>query len=369
MTVLVYTLKRLFRNKLNLLLILVIPALAIGLFLGFGNFGSSTLSVGIVDLDNSVLTGMMAKSLSETSRLVPLNEDDIRTALASGRVDYILVIEPGFSSQIVNNQSPSLQGYSIQETNMSQPIKLKVEGFLGAAKSLAHTAAGNETAFYKGMEDYLAGSFVIDSESYGEAGKRVDAAMGGMGLLAMTMMLLSTFTATKIIKDRENHTFFRVLSSTISLKSYMVQYILCFLTILLCQVVVVLLIVQYVFGFYMGPSVLSVYFVMAVFALLCVSMGVALSSLVRTTQQAGTVASMIITPMCMLGGLFWPRWLMPEILQTIGEFLPTTWVMTAVHKVMLGNPISSAVMDISILLGFTVVFFLLGTWRRADITR
>ena len=369
MTVLIYTLKRLFRNKANLFLTLLIPAVAIGVVFGVGDFGSATLSVGLVDLDKTPLTQMLAQSLEETSNVVLIEEDGIRQALASGQIDYALVVDSGFSEEIINNQDPSLRGYSIQETNMSRPIKFNVEGFLGAAKGLAATAAGDQDEFYKGLNDYHAGSFVLDSQAYSDAGKSVNNALGGMGLLAMTMMMLSSVTAVNLIKDRDNRTFFRVLASPVTLKSYMLQNILCSLTLLLTQVAIVLLIVRFVFGFHLGASLLSLYAVMAVFALLCVSMGVALAALARTIQQAGTIASLVITPMSMLGGLFWPRTIMPDILQTIGKFIPTTWVMSAAEKVMLGNSWSSAAPDLAILLGFTLVFFLLGTWRQTDIAR
>lgn len=128
-------------------------------------------------------------------------------------------------------------------------------------------------------------------------------------------------------------------------------------------------IVQCVFGIYLGASVLNLFLVVAAFALLCVAMGIALAAAAGNARQASTIASLVITPMSMLSGLFWPRFLMPEFLQTIGRYLPPTWVMDAADKVMLGKPLASVGLEISILLGFAAVFFLLGTWRRADVAR
>jgi ABC-2 type transport system permease protein len=369
MTVFSYTVRRLLRNKLNLIMILILTPLFIGLIFSLARYGKTSINVGLVDNDDTPLTEMLAQALEETSPVLRLEEGDIRGVLARSQADYILVIEPGFSQQLIAGKAPKLRSYSIQEANFASRVQIKVEGFLGAAMSLATAAKGNQAVFYQGMEEYKRGNFVLKSDTFQQEGKDVDAARAGMGMLAMMMLLLSSFTTSNLIRDRVNRTFYRVLAAPISLKSYMLQNILCFFLVLLLQIAAMFLIVHYVFGLYLGPSVLKLYLVMAVFALLCVAMGVALSALARTVQQAGTIASLIITPMSMLSGLYWPRSLMPEFLQIIGKYLPPTWLMAAAEKIMLGKPLASAKMELAILLGFTAVFFLLGTWRRADVAK
>lgn len=367
MIVFANTFRRLLRNKLTLMFMLVVPSLIIGFAYGLGNWGATELSLGLVDLDQTPFTEMLSRSLAEKSRLTMLEEGQIRQALANGTVNYVLVVESGFTDEVIAGQRPTMDGYSIQETNLAQPIKLNAESFLSAAAGIAAVAQGDREAFYQGMADYADGQFSLETMAYEDAGQNVDVVLGGMGLLAMTMMLLSSFTAVTLVQDRENRTFYRVLCAPVSLKSYMFQTILAFLAILLTQVLLLFLVLRYLFGIYLGASALGLYGVMAVFALLCVSMGVALAALARTTQMAHTVATLFITPAAMLGGLFWPRWMMPQILQDIGRFLPTTWLMETAEKVVLGRSVPVA--GITILLGFALVFFLLGTWRRADIAR
>jgi len=369
MTVFFYTVKRLLRNKATLLTMLLLTPLFIGFTYGLGNFGQTGITVGLVDLDNTPLTEMLIEVLEESTSVVKLKEGDIRSALSGNKADYILVLDSGFSNQIIEGNEPKLRSYSIQESNIAARVKIKMEGFLGAAMSLADTAQGDQVAFYAGMDAYRGGSFVIDSKTFRKDEKSIDTALGGLGLLAMSMMLLSTFSAINLIKDRENRTLFRVLASPISLKGYMLQNILSFLMVLVSQVAITLAIVRFVYGIYLGPSVLNLFLVMSVFALLCVAMGIALAAVARNARQASTIASLIVTPMSMLSGLFWPRSIMPEFLQVVGRYLPPTWVVEAANKVMLGRPISSASVELLILLGFILVFFLLGTWRRTDISR
>ena len=60
---------------------------------------------------------------------------------------------------------------------------------------------------------------------------------------------------------------------------------------------------------------------------------------------------------------------MPVILQQIGRFMPTAWVMDAAQKVILGSPLANVSREILIMLLYTLVFFLLGSWRRVDVAR
>lgn len=362
-----HSLKKLTVNKVYLLLLLLAPALLIGFIYGFANPGAGNLSVGLVDQDNTPLTAALAETLQESSPLTHLQEEEIRSALADGRADYILVIDAGFTEALLRNHEPRLRGFSIQETNVAVPVKMKVESFVSAGKSLAAAANGDTDAFYNGLQDYRNGSFQLMSSSLDAQNDGSTA--GGVGLLAMGMLFLATYSTVNLIKDKENKTYYRVLSSPLTVRSYMLQSILSFYVISLLQVAAVFAVIVLVFRLNLGASVPRLYIVMSVFALVCVSFGVALSSLTRNTRQAGQAAPLFIMLMSMLGGLLWPREIMPELLQKVGQFLPTTWLMDAVLKVMVGNPLSSALPELLIMLLFALVFFLLGSWRRVDVSR
>jgi ABC-2 type transport system permease protein len=369
MNIFTSTLKRLFRNKLNLLFMLVTPSLMSGIIMGFGDWGINQVTLGLVDLDDTPLTETLRESIGESMDLVILEEIQVRSALAAGKVSYILVIQAGFTQDVIAGRTPGIQGYSIQESNMALPAKMKVESFVAAAKNIAAAAEGDSERFYEGIAFYRQGSFHLKPQRLSENGRSINFALGGIGLLVMNMMLLAAFSTLILLTDRENRTFFRVLTTPLPLKSYMLQSILCFLLISLIQIASVLLFIRFVFNIYLGPSIPGLFLVLAIFALVSVSIGVAIVSLAKNMRQAATAISLLVTPMSMLGGALWPREMMPQILQTIGQFMPTAWVMDAARSVMLGNPLSSITTEISILLAFALVFFLLGTWRQVDVSR
>ena len=369
MIILTNTLKRLLRNKISLLLVLVIPPAMLGFLFGLGNLGMNTVSIGLVDQDQTPLTQQLEEVLQEHATVGHLSEEDIRGELTAARVQWVLVIPPGFTTAILEGREPALDSYSIQESNVSLPVRLVAESFVRAARNLAMTAEGNPDVFYRGLADYRTGRLqVITQLTEGGTGNSSGAAASAMGILGINMLFLALYTTMHLLKDRENRTFHRVMTSPLSQRSYLLQIIACFLVILLLQITGVFLISRFLLKLYLGVNTLALLGVMAVYALVCVAFAIAIASLVKTTRQAGTLASLLTTPMAMLGGLLWPREIMPEILQHIGMFLPTTWMMEAANKVIVSGRFLDAGWEMIILLLFALVFFLMGSWRRVDIS-
>ena len=91
-----HTLKRILRNKVYLLVMLLAPALMTGFIFGFAGTGGY-LAMNLVDLDDTPLTRMLAEDLAKKALLPSWKKrEQIRSALAGGRADYALVIEAGF---------------------------------------------------------------------------------------------------------------------------------------------------------------------------------------------------------------------------------------------------------------------------------
>lgn len=81
------------------------------------------------------------------------------------------------------------------------------------------------------------------------------------------------------------------------------------------------------------------------------------------------MSSLIITPISMLGGLFWDINMMPDFLQKISKFLPTAWGINAAAVLLEGKPLSDILDHILVLLLFTAGFFVIGSLKKADIAR
>ncbi len=66
----------------------------------------------------------------------------------------------------------------------------------------------------------------------------------------------------------------------------------------------------------------------------------------------------------MLGGCFWPKEIMPDMLQRISEFVPVTWAIKGMEKILNGGSITTVGNEIIVLLLFALVFFLVGSAQK-----
>lgn len=360
-------LKRILKSRINLIFMIIFPIVFVSISMA-SSFQLPKTTVGIVDKDKTRFTKDFIKNLSEKNNVRVFNEADIKDKLINNGADYIMVIDKGFTEAIINNKEAALRGYSIQESNISLPTKYYVDSYINSVKNIGAASKGDEEKFYNGLESFNKGSFKGVYRDINNS-QRKSNTLQALGFLIMSMIFLSNNTAQLILDDKQNKTFFRIFASPISTKSYMLQNILSSLVILLIQITLIFTIMVKIFHAEFGMSLFSVYALYLLFSLMCVSLGVAVVSISKNTRQAGAINSFITVPMCMLGGCFWPISFMPDILVKISNFMPTTWILRAASKVIDGSSLVGVKTEISVILLFTLVFILLGSWKKADITK
>lgn len=368
MTIFLYNIKRILRKKLNIIFMIVVPVLFIIISIA-ATQGGSPIVMGIVDNDNTGLTKTFIENLEGKSTVVSVNENEIKSKIISSSIQYAIVIDKGFTEGIIKGEDVKIKSYSIQETDAAVPLKMYIDSFINTAKNIGKASGGSSDKFYEGMGYYSEGSFAAEFKSFDFKAFNKDTTMASLGFLIMCIMLLSTFASSMILEDKKSNTYYRVFSTPMKIKSYMLQNILSFIAIAAIQIAVVLAAMKFVFNADLGPSIANLYLVLFVFGIVSVSIGIAISSFSKDTRQSGTLSTFIITPFCMLGGCYWPREIMPDILKRIGDFIPNTWALKAANNVLLGSSILDLWKELGILLLFALVFFLLSSWRKTDVAK
>lgn len=100
------------------------------------------------------------------------------------------------------------------------------------------------------------------------------------------------------------------------------------------------------------------------FGLAAVSLGTMLATFVKTDSQASSISIMAGMLMALLGGCWFPIELFPEGVRTAVHILPTTWAMEGLTDLVLrGQGLVDILPNVAVLLGFAVVFLIIGTWR------
>jgi ABC-2 type transport system permease protein len=96
---------------------------------------------------------------------------------------------------------------------------------------------------------------------------------------------------------------------------------------------------------------------------LCVAaLGLLLSGLFRTTQQAEGLAWLVGMVLSGIGGTWWPLEIMPKGMQMAGNFMPTAWAMKGLHGLItFGHGAEAVVVPCLALLAMATVFWLVGS--------
>lgn len=110
---------------------------------------------------------------------------------------------------------------------------------------------------------------------------------------------------------------------------------------------------------------------LAVYALVSVSLSLAIESFAKSSGAASAMQNLIVTPTCLIAGCFFPISVMPEQMQRVADFLPQRWVLQAIDKLQSGSGLTDIGLNFLILLAFAAVFFLIAVYKfgRSNDTR
>ncbi len=113
-----------------------------------------------------------------------------------------------------------------------------------------------------------------------------------------------------------------------------------------------------------GHSPLALAILMISTALVGAAMGTMLGTFVKTEGQGNGISIMIGMMMAMLGGCWYPLELFPPVMQTTAKVFPTYWAMRGFLNIAIrGQGLGGALLESGVLLGFALVFFVIGVWR------
>lgn len=114
--------------------------------------------------------------------------------------------------------------------------------------------------------------------------------------------------------------------------------------------------------FLWAPFLLGVLPVLLAYCFCVAALGLLISGLLRTPQQAESLAWLFGLALSAVGGSWWPLEIMPDGMRVVGQMLPTGWAMTGLHNVITyGQGLAGAVVPTVMLLLIGGVFWLVGS--------
>ena len=138
-----------------------------------------------------------------------------------------------------------------------------------------------------------------------------------MPTLIASLSLIQTLllAALSVAREREQGTFDQLLVTPLTPMQILVGKAVPSVMVGLMQSTIILLIIRFWFQIPMAGSIVTLYLGLLVFTVAAVGVGLSLSALSLTMQQAMLYTFLVVMPLMMLSGMLTPVRNMPELLQ------------------------------------------------------
>ena len=105
------------------------------------------------------------------------------------------------------------------------------------------------------------------------------------------------------------------------------------MSVSILQTLVLIAIAVFIFDVKIAGNMASILLLALIGGGVFVSLGFAISGWAKSEEVAAPIANVVALPMMFLSGVFFPRSAMPDVLITITDFLPLTYLIDALRNV------------------------------------
>jgi len=344
--------------------------------------------VPVVDLDQSKLSKKMIVAMGQSDVIRPATQtnQEAKQMLSDGDVAAILVIHQGFETELLSGTPVELklvkspndpnvlaieQAIYTVTGKVGNQVMVAVQAVAAAERSQAFENEAERQAYFADslamaqevMAEPIARS-EITSASAASRSSFTAFELSSAGQL-VTWTLITLLGASEVfVNERIGGTLRRLLSTPSRKATVLSGKITGRFSMGLLQMAVLIIAGALLFKVNWGNSPVALGMVVVSFGLAAVALGVMLGAFAKTRSQASNLTVMFSMIMAALGGAWWQLEVTPPLYQKIVQILPSTWAMKGFNEVIVkgGGPMD--VLPISmVLLGFAVVFFIVGVRR------
>jgi len=390
------------RNPIEMVVWLGIPLLIGGLIiLAFGGRGGPQPQAHllIADEDDSFLSAFLIGALSQEEaghfiRAEKVQRHEGRDRVAAGNATALLIIPDGFSSAVLNEQPITLKLVTNPAQTILPGIVEETLSILADGTFYLHRLVGDQLRLIaqgpppgqNRLPDQVVSGMAVVFNRIGDQVsnylsppviKLVDAPApaeedtGGVSLgllflpsiLFMSLLFMAQGLGNDIWQEREQHTLRRVVVTPHNLTQFLAGKLLAAAGMMLL-VSVVGLTAGYAY-FRLSPITLP----LAAFWAMCA--GCLIQSLLMTiqlfapSQRAGNIMTMVlIFPLMMIGGSFFPFEAMPSWMVAVGRWTPNGWSLLLLKRIMLEQATAAELLRSLLMVGGVIgLLFVIGARR------
>ncbi len=180
------------------------------------------------------------------------------------------------------------------------------------------------------------------------------------GLISMTIMWTGVSgVASSLVEDRVRGIRQRILSSPVSRFSVIAGETIGYIIVTGIQISILLLVAVFLFNIIIAGNILLLAFIIILGMLCMIGIGLIISCVAKTAEEASQLSMLINFPMMFLSGIFFP--ITSGWIYYVSRIFPLTYINEALRSVILkGEGIEEIAMPFFVSIAFAVAIFLFG---------
>jgi ABC-2 type transport system permease protein len=258
--------------------------------------------------------------------------DDIRRRIDGGDAKIGILIPPDYARHIRAGRTATVQVI----VDASEPTSARtVLGLAAQLSKLLSTQLSIQQASRQGLGGGAQPSVDIRARAwYNPTLQNVNFIVPGV--IAIILMFVTTFQAvTVIVRERERGTIEQLVVTPITGLELMLGKVLPLVALGYVEITVTLILASAWFHMPIKGSLLLLYVLSMAFFFSTLGIGVLISTVSRTFQQAAQLAQLVLLPSILISGFIFPRESLPRWLQIIGGVFPLTYFVIVIRGILI----------------------------------
>ena len=272
-----------------------------------------------------------------------IGNNDIDRVLRSGKADAAVVFDKDYDKLIARRAEgidtpPAIQFvFDASNSNVAQTGAVYLQNVIAADHS----------------QQTLLNLNLLYNPQMKSAYNFVPGIMGLIFILICAMM-----TSVAIVREKEVGTMEVLLVSPVRPIRIIIAKMIPYFIISCINLATILLIARFLLEIPMSGRLGGILIVSVIYLILSLALGLLVSAMSSSQVVALLVSAMVMMlPMMMLSGMFFPIENLPAVLKPLPYIVPARWYIDAIRKLMImGLPLSAVMKELTILASMAIAF-------------
>jgi ABC-2 type transport system permease protein len=345
--------KRFFRDRTAIFFSILFPLIFLFVFGGiFGKNSDTNFKVAVINESNSAFSKQFVNSIKHEK---VFNVDNQATNMSAAnekmkrsQIDGTIILPQDFGTVQPGTNYPSGKAVVEYTQNSAQ-----------AGQTLVSILDAEFTQINNKYVHNVTPLSVQGKQSSQNGLRQFDYTFAG--LLGFSILGIGIFGPVNVFPELKKQGILRRLHTTpLRVSEYFLSTVITQVLLGLISIAVMFAVAIEVFHLHIvgNPLALLVYIMFSIVTIL--GIGLALGGWAKNERQVAPLANIVVFPMMFLSGVFFPRFLMPEWLQSVSSYIPLSAAVDGIRLIATeGKSLLDLGPQIAVLGGWMIVIYLI----------